>query len=219
MRKKSIPMWLWVAGGITVAALIGAGAVYAIQQARDADAQREAQNSRDTTATAEPTPQPEEPKGTESAEQPTPPSAPEEESPVPDDSPATPLPKSQFAFVTQLTDGDPGTIVVDYAEYLTGARAAEAAKARGDESPPPNDYYVVNENTKLRSLKIAAGAKVRLVTNPDGTSDPAGYTASVEQWARYWAAPSDENAAIRAAGYWIVIEEDVVTAVREQFAP
>lgn len=144
--------------------------------------------------------------------------APKAETPA-SDSPATPLPQSRFAFVKNVTFGRPGTIVVDYAEYLTGAEAARAASARGDESPPPNDYYIVNDDQKTVTLKIAANASVRLASNPDGTSDPAGYPSDVERWANHFAAPSDENSGIRYAGYWIVVDNGTVTAVREQFAP
>lgn len=223
MARKKPPMWVFAVGGALAGALVAGGIAYAVQQQRIETAEqrlerltqlvekREAERTEALAKIAE-------------LEQSAPAtSVPSEAEPPADppstDSPATPLPSSQFTFVEKLTSGKPGTIVLDYAEYLTGKKAADAAKARGDESPPPNDYYIVNDNTKLRTFKISPDAKVRLVSNPDGTSDPAGYEATVEQWAGHFAAPSDENAAIRAAGYWVVLKGDTVVAVREQFVP
>lgn len=222
MARRSPNVWLVAAAGVLAGALIGAGAAYALQQGRVSEAESRLTALRDTirrTEAEKDAALERVAELTKAAEEPTMPAEPEPVEPQPSDSPATPLPKSTFTFVEKLTFGRPGTIVLDYAEYLTGKKAADAAKARGDESPPPNDYYIVNENTKLRTFKIAPNAKVRLVSNPDGTSDPAGYEATVEQWAGYFAAPSDENAAIRAAGYWVVVENGTVTAVREQFVP
>lgn len=126
---------------------------------------------------------------------------------------------TRFAFVRSVEYGKPGTIVVDYAEYLTGQAATKAARKRNNQSALPNDYYIVNDDTKTTTLKLSPNASVRLVTSSDGTSDPAGYESDVERWTNQFAAPSEENAAIRSAGYWITVENGLVTAVREQFAP
>lgn len=132
-------------------------------------------------------------------------------------SPGGDVAEKQFAFVTRLAAGNPGTIELDYAEFLTGDAASQVAADRGDESPPPNDYYIVNENRRLRAFKIAPDAKIRLVTAADGTSDPAGYDSDLAGWAAYFA--DDESAGIRNAGYWFTIDAGVVTRVEEQFLP
>ena len=49
---------------------------------------------------------------------------------------------------------------IDFAQFLTGAAAAKAATAHGDESPPPNDYYILNESTKVRTYPVSSGASI-----------------------------------------------------------
>lgn len=220
-RKKLNKRALAVAAGALIV-LVAAGTAIAFQQGLFTDGDGSSDGS---SVVATRTPQP-----SSSATPTTPANGDPTETPAilePDpkaetpasDSPATPLPQSRFAFIKNVTFGRPGTIVVDYAEYLTGTEAAKAASARGDESPPPNDYYIVNDDTKAVTLKLAAAASVQLASNPDGTSDPAGYPSDVDRWANHFAAPSDENSGIRYAGYWIVVDNGTVTAVREQFAP
>lgn len=222
MARRTPPTWIVATTGLLIGALVGAGAVYAVQQQRLADVRAQVAGLKETVTRSEADKRAALERLAEAeqgAAEPTPVPEPAPVEPEDTNSPATPLPSSQFAFVERLTFGRPGTIVLDYAEYLTGTKAAAAAKAHGDESPPPNDYYIVNDNAKLRTFKIAPDAEVRLVTSADGTSDPAGYTTTVERWAGYFAAGGDETAAIRSAGYWVVIDDGVVTAVREQFAP
>lgn len=56
--------------------------------------------------------------------------------------------------------GDPVRLRWDRATFLTGDAANAAAAAHGDESPVPNDYYIVNDNPKLRVLELAATVTV-----------------------------------------------------------
>ena len=39
----------------------------------------------------------------------------------------------------------------DLAYFLTGDAANQAAAEHGDETPVPNDYYIVNDNPSLRT--------------------------------------------------------------------
>lgn len=48
----------------------------------------------------------------------------------------------------------------DRAQLFTGADADRQAAARGDETPVPNDIYIVNENPRLRSVSLAEDVKV-----------------------------------------------------------
>jgi hypothetical protein len=58
----------------------------------------------------------------------------------------------------------PNAIEFDLACFYTGAAAAAEAAARGLESPPPNDYLIVNDNPTLRTVPVAADAQAwRLV--------------------------------------------------------
>lgn len=148
----------------------------------------------------------------------TTPASPATSTPTP---PVAPDPSTarEFSFISRVVAGGSPSIVADYAQLLTGKEAAAAAKARGDESPPPNDYYIVNDNNKLRTLPVKPGIKVKLVSNPDGTIDQAGYTVPYDTWAGYFAAPSDENAGIRQSPYWLTVTGGVVTAIEQPYFP
>lgn len=51
------------------------------------------------------------------------------------------------------------SVSFDRVQFLTGEAARREATERGDEVE--SDYYVVNDNTRLRTLVVAAGATVR----------------------------------------------------------
>lgn len=54
-------------------------------------------------------------------------------------------------------------IVFDLAYFLTGDEATEAAEEHGDEAPPPNDYYIVNDNPRVRTLGLAPDLELVLL--------------------------------------------------------
>jgi hypothetical protein len=221
MAARKPPIWMIVLAGVLIGGLTGAGIMYASYQNRLAETRSELaateaeleESRRIADQSAE--------EPLDLSEQPKEPASQDDSEAEPSEAPAADEDgtQEQFAFVKKLVAGKPGTVELDYAEFLTGASAAKAAAARGEESPPPNDYFIVNDNKKLRTFKIAANAKVRLVSSADGTSDPAGYDSTVERWANHFAAPTDENWSIRNAGYWFVIEDGVVVEVREQYTP
>jgi len=57
---------------------------------------------------------------------------------------------------------DPGrrTVTFDLIQWFTGEAATKAAAEDGKESPPPNDYYIRNVNSRLRTLPVAADAPI-----------------------------------------------------------
>jgi hypothetical protein len=109
--------------------------------------------------------------------------------------------------------------VADYAQFLTGQAAADAAEAAGDESPPPNDYYVVNANPRLRTLPLAATVIVRLTTEPGVGPLDGGYASSVTELSKILASDTEETASLRANGYWLTLVNGVVTRIEEQYTP
>lgn len=127
--------------------------------------------------------------------------------------PITETSARQFAFVKGAEDNAGEiTLSLDYAQFLTGAAAAKAAKAAGDESPPPNDYYITNVNPKVRDLKIAPGATFVLAySSPSDTK-----TLSAGQFYDVIVNNSDGKA---GAGYWFDVVGDTVTGGEEQWTP
>ncbi len=119
----------------------------------------------------------------------------------------------QFAFVTKATQsGGKVKLSLDYAQFLTGDAAATAAADAGGESPPPNDYYILNTNTKVRLLPVAAGAKFTVaLSSPDDTKE-----LSAAQFRDVIANNTDGAA---DAPYWFTIKSGVVTGGHEQWTP
>ncbi|HEY6503589.1 MAG TPA: hypothetical protein VIZ28_06390 [Chitinophagaceae bacterium] len=73
--------------------------------------------------------------------------------------------ETQYAFITDiLQNGDSVYLNADYVQYLTGDSAIAAAISEGQADTVqidgkmhvdvPNDYYILNNNPKLRKLRI-----------------------------------------------------------------
>lgn len=78
------------------------------------------------------------------------------------------------------------------------------------ESPPPNDYYIRNDNPQVRSLSVSSEARV--IWYPDG--DPTSETeSSFEEWA----------GAVTGRGFlfgvWVDVIDGEVQQIREQWVP
>jgi hypothetical protein len=68
-------------------------------------------------------------------------------------------------------------IEADYVQYLVGDKAIEAAKKAGDADIKlvdgeqkysiPNDFYIINENPKLRKLELSKNVRLNLVNAYD----------------------------------------------------
>jgi len=137
--------------------------------------------------------------------------------PAGDSTPASTT-ERQPGMVVAVT-GSPGAYVlrIDYVLFLTGPEANAAATAHGDESPPPNDYYVVNDNPKIREFPIQTGIPVSVVSNDDGTSDADGHTITLAQWVAALGGPAAD--VYKASIYWITITDGTITAIEAQYVP
>lgn len=123
---------------------------------------------------------------------------------------------------TQLGDGvwfgyidtaDTTSIKFDLACWFTGDGAVQAAAQDGAESPPPNDYYVRNENPQLRTIPVASGAEVSWL--PD-TGDPSTQTTvPYADWLTGTAARGSDY----QPGAWVTIEGGSATSIEEQYVP
>jgi hypothetical protein len=116
-----------------------------------------------------------------------------------------------------------GSMTFDLAYFYTGDEANDVAAEHGDETPVPNDYYIVNDNPKLRTLAIAPDAEIRVFdwnrccdrhvsldmeTFADVMANPDGF---VEQDGRLYYG--------QASPYWITVDGGVVTEIEEQYLP
>ncbi len=110
-------------------------------------------------------------------------------------------------------------LVVDYARLLTGEEAAREAAARGDESGVPVEYYVVNDNPRLRTFPVDTRViKVFLHRRADGTIGDK-YEIRFDEWFDWFIGISGGSNIINIVPYWITIRDGKVTKIEEQYLP
>ncbi|HEX4906995.1 MAG TPA: hypothetical protein VFW32_00225 [Actinomycetes bacterium] len=111
---------------------------------------------------------------------------------------------------------DPGqqTITFDLIQFFTGDAAAKAAAEDGQESPPPNDYYIRNVNPRLRTLPVRSGAPITVNVLAAGSTGNATKDVSVtlDELAGYF--PNSGT-----APFWITVDQGQVTRIAQQFLP
>jgi hypothetical protein len=101
-------------------------------------------------------------------------------------------------------------ISFDLACWFTGEAAEVAADEDGEESPPPNDYYVRNENDEVRLLAVAGDTPVTWYPSGDPNDIVEGTFAD---WIEYL-----EGVEFRL-GIWVTISGGQVTEIVEQWVP
>lgn len=106
------------------------------------------------------------------------------------------------------------TVVIDVVQFFTGAEAAKAASEDGQESPPPNDYYIRNVNKRLRTLPVLPAARITVnVLASDETGDATkDLPVDIVKLASYF--PTDIFPL-----FWVTVRNDQVNALTEQFLP
>jgi hypothetical protein len=114
-----------------------------------------------SSQTADPQPSPAPPAPTAPPVAPTSKPTPTQPASRPAASPTTATRHSDFGFIRSWY-AKTGTIHLrfDRAILLTGKAADDASAAHGGESPIPNDYYIQNDNPRLRDLAIVDQATV-----------------------------------------------------------
>jgi len=129
-----------------------------------------------------------------------------------------------FAFVRSVdTSTDPPTVTYDLAYFLTGDAATQAAKTRGDEVPPPNDYYIVDDNPRLRTVDLSPSVRIALF-DWNNCCD-ATVNASVDEFAHAVNAGKKQTTVRRhlfngrLSPYWLFGGEGTIVRIEEQFLP
>jgi hypothetical protein len=109
-------------------------------------------------------------------------------------------------------------ITADYIQFLTGSAAAAAATAHGDESPPPNDFYIVNDNKLLREVPVAATANVKIMGGEGG--DPANPSnQSIATFHDWFVSGDSAKNWVKDGVYVLTLASGKVTAIDQQFVP
>ncbi len=126
-----------------------------------------------------------------------------------------------FGFIRSV-DPDAMTLVLDLAYFLTGEEANEAAAEHGDEVPVPNDYYIVNDNPRLRTLELSPELRLRLIDwnrccEPTLDGDLRTFATAIEAGEPVTAGDAVYHGAL--SPYWLWMEGGRVVLIEEQYLP
>jgi hypothetical protein len=140
----------------------------------------------------------------------------ESETPEPSESPVL-EDGHHFVYVRRASHPDTGPVTVrfDLAYFYTGERAEQEAAERGDEVA--NDYYIVNDNPRLRTLPLADDVEVKYVL--------ASQCCELQPWdIDPWLEaiglstnPSDYPG--RNVPWWFTVEGGQITRIEQQYLP
>lgn len=100
----------------------------------------------------------------------------------------------------------------DLACWFSGEPANAAAKADGEESPPPNDYYIRNTNETLRREPVASGS-ISVAWIPD-----LGAPATTDITYTQWLSERDFGQTY-VPPVWITVKNGAVVDIVEQWLP
>ncbi len=134
--------------------------------------------------------------------------------PIPDESACTPgpgpLPDGLYFGFMGSASAD--AFEFDLACWFSGDPAIAAATADGEESPPPNDYYIRNTNETLRREPVASGS-IPVAWIPDfGTAATTDITYS--QWLS-----NRDFGQTYTPPVWITVTNGAVVDIVEQWLP
>jgi hypothetical protein len=105
------------------------------------------------------------------------------------------------------------TVTVDLIQFHEGEDAIREAAEDGEESPPPDDYYIRNVNPRLRTLPVRAGAPITVNTLA------ADETGSATRDVRVSLHTLEELLHRHSSPFWITVSNGRVTRIAEQFIP
>ncbi|MGQ0465664.1 MAG: hypothetical protein ACT4QG_10140 [Sporichthyaceae bacterium] len=133
---------------------------------------------------------------------------------TPSTNPAEALVDGRHPAYLTAVDAQAGKVTLDLVQFFTGTAAAQAAGEDGAaEVPPPNDYWIRNRNTQLRTLTVDYNATITvntLAAEETGNSRK-DVTVTLAKLGSY---PSLANRM-----FWITVSGGAITALTEQFLP
>jgi len=126
-----------------------------------------------------------------------------------------------FGFVERV-NAEGETMVFDLAYFLTGEEANEAAAERGLEVPVPNDYFIVNDNPKLRTLALAPGLELALLDwshccDEFFAGDLTTFETAINTGEQVTVGDDVYLGAL--SQYWVTVEDGAVVRIEEQYLP
>lgn len=121
-----------------------------------------------------------------------------------------------FVYVTGAAPpgAEPSTVTFDLAYFYRGDRAEQEADERGDEVV--NDYYIVNDNPRLRTLPLADTVEVRYIS-VDRCCDLQD--GDVDAWLESILETNPTDYPGKDAAWWFVVDGGHITRIEQQFLP
>lgn len=121
-----------------------------------------------------------------------------------------------FVYVTDAARAEDGsaTTTFDLAYFYRGERAEQEAAERGDEVV--NDYYIVNDNPRLRTLPLADVVVVRYIPVDECCELQDG---DVDAWLESILETNPTDYAGKDPPWWFQVEDGLVTRIEQQFLP
>ena len=119
-------------------------------------------------------------------------------------------------FLTGLDVGG-RTVEFDFIQWLTGEEAREAYTADHPDDPgyPPNDFYIVNDNPRLRVLPVAGDVTVTVLEH--GFEPMAIAFEELPAFLADDLVPDDE--ALWHNPFWLTVSDGTIAAIEEQYTP
>jgi hypothetical protein len=125
-----------------------------------------------------------------------------------------------FVRLTDLQGGEEGPHLIQYdlAYHYTGDEANRVAASRGDETPVPNDVYIVNDNPKLRLAALAQDFTVTYLPEGSGLTDPV---PAPQDRFLVWLDETEQTdfQPMDITYWWITIDGGEVTKIEQQYQP
>lgn len=120
-----------------------------------------------------------------------------------------------------IRSADPGamTLRFDPARFLTGEEANAAAAEHGDAVPVPNDYYIVNDERRPRTLPIDPGAEILVIDWNRCCELVPGELGPFLDAFTIRRPPWDAMYQGRRAPYWITVRGGAVVRIEVQYLP
>ncbi|MGI8425955.1 MAG: hypothetical protein ACR2M4_05020 [Actinomycetota bacterium] len=124
---------------------------------------------------------------------------------------------THMAFIVSV-DPSKSTMTYDVVQWLSGEEANEAHRTEtGDDSRAPNDYYIVNDNSKVRTLTVTDGACIAVFETGDPASDKA--LPDLAGLSQFLETQRRRNPEKGPDPFRITKESDRITAIQQQWRP
>ena len=123
------------------------------------------------------------------------------------------------AMITGL-DVEGRTVEVDVIQFLMGDEATAAYREDHPDDPtgsPDNDYYVINDNPRLRTLPVVDDAAVTVVSTSVSANDP--HAIAFEDLPGYFATHQGSAGQLWYNPFWLTVDDGRIVAMEEQYTP